>query len=209
MHPTRRRHLLPVAAVALVVAGCAASAAAPATVTPSEQPSPTATPRPSAPPKTLPPTGNTGSDYPELAVALDGPGYVIELVDPAAKAWRIVIAGTGTLAGDRLELLVEVGDIAPSVQVSTVIDGEIVDVNELGGILSTPTSAAGGCHPTLQVCYSSGGIAIDLQAGSVGVVLERLEAGAFTIVGATATWPAEPFVLGPWRSTDPLTTDGA
>ncbi len=209
MHATRRRHLTPLAVLALVVAGCAASTVPPATVTPSETPGQPASPRPSATPRTLPPTGNTGSDYPELAVSLDGPGYVVELVDPSAKAWRIVVGGNGDLATDRLEFLVEVGDIAPGVLVSTVIDGETVEVNELGGIISTPTSAAGGCHPTLQVCYSSGGIAIDLQAGLVGLVLERLEAGAFTIVGATATWPAEPYVLGPWRSTDPLTTDGA
>lgn len=209
MRPTHRRPLMSVIALALLVAGCAAAAGPSATVAPSEPSSPTASPRPSAPPKTLPPTGNTGSGYPELTVSADGPGYVIEVADPAAKAWRIVFGGTGTLAADRLELLVEVGDIAPAVQVSIVIDGETVEVSELGGILSTPTSAAGGCHPTLQVCYSSGGIGIDLQGGTVGLILERLEAGSFTILGETATWPAEPFVLGPWQTTEPLTTGGA
>jgi hypothetical protein len=203
---TTRRHHLALIAFAVLTAGCGASRAAPSAVPQTEAPSQPASPRPSAPPRTLPPTGNTDATYPELTVSTDGPGYVIEIVDPTAKAWRIVVTGTGALATDRLELLVETGDIAPGVQVTTVIGGLTTDVNDLGGIVSTPTSAAGGCHPRLELCYSSGGIGIDLERGSVGVVLERLEGGAFTIVGATAGWPGEPFVLGPWRATDPLTT---
>lgn len=205
---TPRRPILAVIALVLVVAGCASGAAQPSAAGPSAPAEPTDSLRPSAPPRTLPPTGNTGSPYPELSVTTDGPGYVVELVDPTARAWRIVVAGTGFLAADRLELLVEIADIQAAVQVSTVIAGETVEISDLGGILSTPTSAAGGCHPTLQICYSSGGIGIDLETGSVGLILERLEAGSFTILGETATWPGEPFILGPWKATDPLTTAG-
>ena len=30
-----------------------------------------------------------------------------------------------------------------------------------------------------------------------------------TITGGTATWPAEPFVLGPWTDTEPFTWSAA
>jgi hypothetical protein len=206
------RRLLILLAVALLAAACAAQR--PATVPspsrgPSQPPSTgmPATPSPTRPAATLPPTGNTGERFPELAVSSGGPGYVVELTDPTAKAWRIVV--TGRTPGDRLELLVEVGDIVPGVIVTTVVGGQAVDEHDLTGIVSTPTSAAGGCHPVLQACYSSGGIDIDLDAGRIGLVIEQIEATGLSITGATAGWPDQPFVLGPWRTSETFQTGAA
>ena len=92
--------------------------------------------------------------------------------------------------------------------VTTIVDGRVADINDLTGIVSTPTSAAGGCHPVLEICYSSGGLDIDLEAGRVVVVLERMEPGTFEIIGATAGWDGEPFILGPWQTTDAFVTEG-
>ena len=56
----------------------------------------------------------TATVYPELAVeAIDASTLRLTLDDPAAKAWRLVIAGTGDLAFDRLEIEVVTSDVAP------------------------------------------------------------------------------------------------
>jgi hypothetical protein len=200
-----------VVAVALLVTACAGQGST-GVPSPSSVPSPNpstgnpGTPQPTRPAPT-PPTGNTDERFPELAVSSGGPGYVVELTDPTAKAWRIVV--TGRTPGDRLELLVEVGDIVPGVLVTTVVGGVVVDEHDLTGIVATPTSAAGGCHPALQACYSSGGIDIDLDAGRIGLVIEQIEATGLSIAGATADWPDQPFVLGPWRTTEVFDTGAA
>jgi hypothetical protein len=209
-----RRHALPLlVAVALIAGACAATPSGSSAVDPSSTPvtsvpsaAPTATP--SAP--TLPPsgserpTGNTDDRFPELAVSSGGPGWLVELTDPTAKAWRLVAAGRDP--GDRLELLVEVGDVWPGAVVTTVVDGAVVEEHDLTQMVGDPTAAAGGCHPVLEACYSSDGIFVDLEAGRVGLVVEHVGSGAFTFSGGSAGWPAEPFVLGPWRATAPFTT---
>jgi hypothetical protein len=212
--PSRRRAvlLLPIA-LALLVGACTSSAAPVSPPTPTDPP-PSATPLPSVPtlPPTgsepplvsKPPTGNTDERYPELAISGGEPGHIVELTDPTAKAWRIVVSGQNP--DDRLELLVEVGDIVVGVIVTTVVDGRVVDELDLSGMVGNPTAAAGGCHPVLEACYSSGGIDIDLDAGRVGLIVERIGPASFEIVGSTAGWPDQPFVLGPWRSTAPFLT---
>jgi hypothetical protein len=126
----------------------------------------------------------------------------VTLRDPAAHAWRIVVAGTGDLVDDRLELRVETGDIAPSVEAFEIRDGEVVDVLDLSSLVDG-TAVAGGCHLTLGVCVDSAGFGLpDAGDGTLSVRLTLVEAsGPLQIVGATAGWPGEPFVLGPWRET--------
>jgi hypothetical protein len=203
--PSLRRHVvLLVATVALVVGACTSSgptggrASTPGS---SASPAPIASLTP-----TLPVTGNTGEEFPELSVSSGGPGWLVELTDPTAKAWRIVVAGANP--ADRLELLVEVGDVWPGVLVTSVVNGATVDEHDLTQLLDDETAAAGGCHPSLAICYSSQGILLDLESGTIGLVVEHVADGAFTIVGGSAGWPGEPFVLGPWRTTAPFSTGG-
>ena len=69
------------------------------------------------------------------------------LRDPAAKAWRLVVSGTGARAADRWEILVETGDVQPLITAREVRGGDVVDVMDLTGF-SVGTAAAGGCHST-------------------------------------------------------------
>jgi hypothetical protein len=216
------RHALPLlAAVVLVAGACAAtpsggSGADPsppiATPSPSTPTPPVGTPTtppgtPTLPPTgSQPPTGNTDTRFPELAVSSGGPGWMVELTDPTAKAWRLVVAGADP--ADRLELLVETGDVWPGVMITSIVDDAVVEEHDLTQMVGDATAAAGGCHPVLEVCYSSDGILVDLEGGRVGLVVEHIDSGAFTFSGASAGWPAEPFVLGPWRTTAPFTTGG-
>lgn len=212
MIPSRRRLLLLPAASLLLAAACAtpptgipAPSDTPPTVpVPSSLAPPTSSPAaPTLPPTgSQPPTGNTDERFPEVAVSSGGPGAIIELTDPGARTWRIVVSGTD--GGDRLELLVEAGDIVPGVVVSTFVDGSLVDEHDLTRMVDDPTAAAGGCHPVLQACYSSGGILVDLDAGRIGLVVEQVAPTPLRIVGMSAAWRDEPFIPGPWRSTEPV-----
>ena len=121
------------------------------------------------------------------------------LDDPAAKAWRLAVAGVGERAGDRWEILVETGDVGPAITATEIRDGRVVDVMDLSGF-ADGTAAAGGCHGTLPVCLSSDGFRLPQDGdGRFSVRLVLPEPGTpLTLTGATATWPGEPFVLGPW-----------
>jgi hypothetical protein len=158
---------------------------------------------------TLPPTnqGNVGQVFPELSVSLADGVYALDLTDPAAKAWRIVVAGLDAQAQDRLEVEAEIGDVGPAVLVRAIVGGRTVDETELTAFLGDPTATAGGCHPTLQVCFAAQGISVDPENGSLKVILEHVETGRFRIQGASASWGDEPFVPGEWRTSEPLVTD--
>ncbi len=127
-----------------------------------------------------------------------------------ARAWRLVVAGTGDQAADRLEIVVETGDVAPAIAATEIRDGQVVGVMDLSGF-GDPTAAAGGCHATLRVCIDSD--AFRLPAGGDGrltVTLTRMnDTGPLTIVGGTAGWPGEPFILGPWTETEAFPWDPA
>jgi hypothetical protein len=142
-------------------------------------------------------------DYPELAVELKD-GYLVSVTDPRAKAWRIEVRGAGLKGADRIELVVEVGDVAPGAEVRFYVRGGLVDVITLDGLIGLETAAAGGCHPTLELCVSSGTITIDPDAGRLTAAFEALSPAPVAIQGATADWPGEPFILGPWRTTEPF-----
>jgi hypothetical protein len=208
------RRLVITSLLALALAACASDPGG----APSPEPSPTPTPTPApveTPTITPAPTaspvdqGNVDRLFPELGVEIGGPGYVVHVIDPTAKVWRLSVSGVGALAGERLEVIVEIGDVAPGAEARIYTDGRLMDIIDMSGMLGRvvgESAAAGGCHPTLQLCVDSGGISIDLASGDASFVLERIEEGAFEIVGSTADWPGEPFIPGPWRTTDAFST---
>lgn len=208
----RRMPLLAASAALLAVVACTAAPSAPPTVAPpivTPEPTPVAWPSfEPAPAATTasPGTGNVDERPigPQLSVEpLDDETVQASIEDPAAKAWRLVIVGTGRRATDRLEIVVETSDVEPLITAAEIRDGEIVDVMDLSGF-ADGTGAAGGCHRTLPVCIGSDGFRVPADGDGVFSVRLTLTdpATPLTITGATATWPAEPFVLGPWTDTD-------
>lgn len=197
--------------VGLVVAACSSTAAMsgatadPVTPRPTGAvPGTTAEPTDASPRPTLPGRGNVDQTYPELGVELLDGVYRVSVSDPAAKAWRIQVIGTGSMSGDGIELIVEVGDVAPGAGAWFLVGGQYVDVLEFGSLVGMDTAAAGGCHPTLEVCVGSDDIAVDPATGTLTVDFEALGEDAIAIQGASADWPDEPFVLGDWRTTEPF-----
>ncbi len=166
------------------------------------------------PPASLAPTatrspdaGNVdGVSYPELSVERVGEETIQATIrDPAAKAWRLVIAGIGSRAGDRFELAVETGDVRPSITATEIGDDHVVGEMDLSAF-ADGTGAAGGCHRTLPVCVDSSGFRLPSDGdGAFSVRLTVTDPTVpMTVTGATATWPGEPFILGPWTSTEPF-----
>jgi len=216
--------LAPVLAFALAagfVAACASSAppsTLPASVTPGAVPgtspssSPGLAPGPSATPElgpTEPPAspeeGNV-EDWPMgpvLSVESAGARSIrVSLDDLDAKAWRIVVTGTGDHADDRLEITVETGDVAPVITVAEIRGGQVIDRTDLSGY-GDPTATAGLCHRSLSVCVDADGIRLPVNGdGHLAIELTRTEDVSLTVAGETAGWPGEPFILGPWTSTD-------
>ncbi len=150
--------------------------------------------------------GDVEPSFPELSIEIED-GYLVSVTDPAAKAWRIAVAGTATRSNHRVEVIVEVGDTAPGATVRFELDGQLLDVLELGSMIGANTAASGGCHPTLGVCVSSADIDIDGESGTLTVRFEMLGDGPISIEGATAGWPEEPFILGPWDTTEPFVSE--
>jgi hypothetical protein len=206
-----------IASLALIaVAGCAAaggptSAAtmAPSVVavvpitSPAHTPDATLVPVP-APVSTPRIGGVDGSKVgPELSVeTVDGDTIQATIDDKDAKAWRVSIAGTGTRASDRLDIVVETGDVGPVITATEIRDGEVVDTMDLSGF-ADGTAAAGGCHRTLNVCIDSDGFKLPDGDGRFSVRLD-LPAGPVPLLvrGGTAAWDGEPFILGDWHDTE-------
>jgi hypothetical protein len=203
-----RRPVLALAALAVLLAACSSSAPTATPGQPSPEPvsTPGTTPIATPSPTTEPDHGNVDNGYPELSVQL-GDAYVISITDPNARAWRFDVRGLGILAEDRLEVIVEVSDIEPAAEARIYTRGALVDRFNMNGMVGNETVAAGGCHPTLQVCFGSDGLTLDPETGRATLILERIEPGNFAVQGATADWPGEPFILGPWRTTEPFTTN--
>ena len=210
------RRLAPAALLAttLVLAACSGAASvtpAPATPAPTAAP---ATPSPTQAPASPNPSdagGGTGSvagggTEPVLSIE-PGEDDAIRatLEDPAAKAWRLTVAGTGELDGDRWVITVDTGDVGPSITATEYVDGEEVDTMDLAGYLDG-TAAAGGCHSRLPVCLDSSGFRLPADGdGTFAVTLHLPDAGTpLLVTGATATWDGEPFLLGPWTETEPF-----
>jgi hypothetical protein len=203
----------------VLVAACGASGApTPSPVfSPATPPGPTIRPLPTIAPET-PPTATP--DAGNVDGGLTGPELTIETVnaetiratiaDRKAKAWRLVVAGVGERSGDRWEILVETGDVRPSITATEIRGGTVVDVMDLSAF-ADGTAAAGGCHRTLPVCLDSDGFRLPQDGdGTFSVRLVLPERGTpLTVTGGTASWPGEPFVLGPWTDTAPFPWNAA
>ncbi len=205
--------------VLILVGGCAGAGspvpspvapATPVTHAPDPTPFPVAQRTPVPEPVATPVIGDTG----DVDGAKGGPELVIESVDddtiqatlkdPDAKAWRLIIAGTGELGGERWEITVETGDVAPVVTATEIRGGQVVDVMDLSGFVDG-TAAAGGCHSTLPVCLDSDGFRLPDGDGLFAVRLDLPEAQVPLVIrGGTAAWGGEPFVLGDWHDTEPF-----
>jgi hypothetical protein len=213
---------LAAAIVLLAAAACAAPAAvapspdAPVAVAPTPA-LPTPTPVPTSDAPTPPLTGpeptskpNAGQvdgwgSGPQLSVEFPGDRLVdVTLEDAQARAWRVVVAGTGGLAEDRFEIVVEAGDVGPVITATEIRGGEAVDEIDLS-FYGEDTAAAGGCHRTLEVCVDSSSFTFaDDGTGRLRTRLNMPDParGVLTVTGGTAGWPGEPFVLGPWSATE-------
>jgi hypothetical protein len=204
-----------VASVAvIVIAGCSgtwtaslssAAASSAATSSPgAARPVGRVLPEPTATPVVGDVNGSPGR--PELSVEpVAANSFQVTISDPAARAWRLVVSGTGDHGGDRWEISVETGDVAPLITATEVRGGKVVDVMDLSGY-ADGTAAAGGCHSTLPVCLDSDGFRLPRDGdGLFSVRLELPDAHTPLLIrGGTAAWPGEPFVLGPWRDTAPF-----
>jgi len=211
-----------------VVAACAAPAAvapspvAPVAVVPTPA-LPTPTPVPTSDAPTPPLTGpaptvtpNAGQvdgsgAGPQLTVEFPGDQLVdVTLEDADARAWRVVVAGTGALADDRFEIVVEAGDVGPVITATETRGGEVLEAIDLS-FYGEDTAAAGGCHRTLGVCVDSSSFTFtDDGTGRLRTRLNMPDPsrGVLTITGGTAGWPWEPFVLGPWSGTEAFAWGG-
>lgn len=161
---------------------------------------------PEIPPRSTPPvTGgvNGALDRPELTIERVGAETVqATILDPDAKAWRLVIAGSGEFGGERWEIAVETGDVGPVITATEVRGGREVDVMDLTGF-ADGTAAAGGCHSVLPVCLGSDGFRLPSDGdGRFSLRLELPQSPMPLVIrGGTARWDGEPFVLGPWHDT--------
>jgi hypothetical protein len=205
-----------VAAVALIGLLTAACGGTPPTSSPipsvapepsigASSPTPAVQPSPVPSPAETPIVGGVdgSQDGPQLSiVTVDHDTIVATIRDPAAKAWRISVAGTGALGGDRWDIVVETGDVGPVISATQVQDGRITDVMDLTGFMDR-TTAAGGCHATLPVCLDSTGFTIPEGKHRFSVRLELPEGQVPLVIrGASAAWDGEPFILGPWHETE-------
>ena len=216
----RTASVLLAALALLAVAGCAAStpsftpvveAPRPTPITrptlvPAPRPSPTEAPTPT--PITGDVDGSTAG--PELTVEdVNASTIQVILRDPAAKAWRLVVAGTGDRSLDRWEINVETGDVEPIITAIEIRNDAVVDTMDLTGF-GDGTAAAGGCHPSIGVCLDSDGFSLPADGDGIFSVRLTLQgaAGPLTVRGGTAGWPAEPFVLGAWTDTEAFPWSG-
>jgi hypothetical protein len=145
-----------------------------------------------------------GSGTPELSIEPAGAQAIrVTLADPAAKAWRVVVTGTGSRAADRWVVEVETGDVGPAITTTDTIAGTAGEPQEQPG-LEAGDARARICSTVLPVCIVAATVVLP-DAGNGTLVLELVRTDAATALGvaaATAGWPADPFVLGPWTTTE-------
>jgi hypothetical protein len=182
-------------------AAAAPASAAPVAATPSSAPIAAASPAPAASPD----EGNVdGPATPDLSIVPVGAEAIrVTLADTAAKAWRIIVAGTGSRAGDRWTLEVETGDVAPAITTVDTRAGVDGDPQEQVA-LEMGDTAGRLCSAVVPVCVAAR--SLQLPAGGNGTLvleLARTDASApLAVTAATAPWIGEPFNLGPWTTTE-------
>ena len=181
---------------------------APPSTSPGTTPAPSPSPATGAvEPTAIPEEGNV-EDLPMgpvLSVESSGKrSIIVTLDDLDAKAWRIIVAGIGDYADDRLTVTVETGDVAPVITLVETQAGRVVDSTNLSGF-GDPTTTAGRCHPSLGVCVDADGIRLPVNGdGRLSIELARSDGTSLVVTGETAGWPGEPFILGTWTPTEPF-----
>ncbi len=199
------------AVVGIVLAGCAGAAVGPVgpvAVVPASPslattPDPTAVP---APATLRPDSGDVAADPsgPQLSVEPVASQTIrVTLVDPAAKAWRLAVEGTVDHAGDGWVLQVETGDTGPVITTTETAAG--VERQPI----EQPALESGGsrgrvCSTVLPVCLRAATVRLPADGdGTLVAELVRTDAAhPLRVAGSTATWPTDPFVLGPWTTTE-------
>ena len=211
--PSRFAPVIAAAVVLFAAAACAGAAVSPASPTAVRPPAVVPTPTPVATPIAEPtptPSANAGDVESqgrgaELTVEFPKPDLLdVTLEDSEAKAWRVIVTGTGDRATDRMEVVVEAGDVGPVITATEVQQGEVVGSIDLSNYFDE-TMAAGGCHHTLNVCIDSSSFRFsDDGTGRLRIRIQMPDpaAGRLLVTGGTAGWPGEPFVLGPWTDTE-------
>ena len=211
--PSRFAPVIAAAVVLFAAAACAGAAVSPASPTAVRPPAVVPKPTPVATPIAEPiptPSANAGDVESqgrgaELTVEFPKPDLLdVTLEDSEAKAWRVIVTGTGDRATDRMEVLVEAGDVGPVITATEVQQGEVVGSIDLSNYFDE-TMAAGGCHHTLNVCIDSSSFRFsDDGTGRLRIRIQMPDpaAGRLLVTGGTAGWPGEPFVLGPWTDTE-------
>ena len=200
-----------IAVLALAVAACSGTSAP---ITPSQTPIPPTPTHPAATPAATPiatpaatgsaDTGNVNAPgVPALSVEPVGAQTIrVTLVDPAAKAWRITVTGTGGHADDAWTLDVETGDVGPVITTIERAAGMASDPVERPG-LEAGDPAGRVCSTTLPVCAIAKTVVLPEGGnGTLVVQLVRTDpSSALAASAATASWSTDPFVLGPWTTT--------
>lgn len=214
---------LAAAALSLVVAGCAgagtmgatsavpsasttpASPVAAATSAPTAAPTSAPTVRPSAAPTASPDSGNVEDPAgPVLSVEpISAVAIRVTLADPAAKAWRVSVSGTGAEARSRWDLTVETGDIAPAITTRETLGGVASEPVEQTA-LESGSPAGRICSVAVPVCIRAASVVLPADGnGTVVLEITRTDTTApLEVTGATAAWAGAPFILGPWAATE-------
>ena len=202
-------------AVAIAIAGCAGAAVGPTgpVASPPVSPAPVTTPEPTAVATSALATATVRPDTGDVAADQSGPQLSVEpvnaqairvtLVDPEAKAWRLVVDGTGDHSGDRWVLQVETGDIGPVITTSETVpgvQGQPVEQPDLESGIGRGQI----CSTILPVCLRAVTVRLpDEGNGTLVAELVRTDAALpLRVAGSTASWPTDPFVLGPWTMTE-------
>jgi len=170
---------------------------------------PVATPAPSFA-TASPDTGNVdGPGAPDLSVEPVGAQTIrVTLVNTDAKAWRLVVAGTGRRATDSWTLDVATGDVGPAITTTEVTAGVAGDPVEQPA-LEMGDATGRVCSAALPVCLIAKTLVLP-DGGNGTLVLELVRTDAsvsLAVSAATAGWPSDPFVLGPWTTTDAFPWD--
>jgi hypothetical protein len=130
----------------------------------------------------------------------------VTLVDPAAKAWRVTVAGVGSSTGEAAPgswtLTVETGDVAPVITTTDTLNGVPGEPQEQQG-LETGHPTGRVCSVAVPVCIRAASVVLPHDGnGTLVVEIGRSDTTVgLTVTGATAGWPNDPFMLGPWTTT--------